>query len=72
MISNGVINLGVVHRRAAHRDTYRQAIEKAGLRVEQTKVNPYRYISDQARGASGTFGVHSFSLLAVKPQGSRR
>jgi ubiquinone/menaquinone biosynthesis C-methylase UbiE len=52
---------------AAHRDTYRKAIENAGLRVEQTKVNPYRFISDQALGASATYGVHSISLLAVKP-----
>jgi ubiquinone/menaquinone biosynthesis C-methylase UbiE len=51
---------------AAHRDTYRKAIENAGLRVEQTKVNPYHFISDQARGASATYGVHSISLLAVK------
>jgi arsenite methyltransferase len=52
---------------AAHQDTYRTAIENAGLRIEQTKVNPYHFISDQARGASATFGVHSISLLAVKP-----
>jgi len=52
---------------AAQQDTYRQAIEHAGLRVEQTRSNAYRFISDQARGASDAYGVHSISLLAVKP-----
>jgi arsenite methyltransferase len=52
---------------AAQQDAYRDAIEKAGLRVERTRPNRYEFISDQARGASTTFGVHSVSLLAVKP-----
>jgi arsenite methyltransferase len=52
---------------AAQQDTYRQAIEDAGLRVELTRQNPYRFISDQARSASAAYGVHSISLLAVKP-----
>ena len=41
-------------------------IEGAGLRIEETRTNPYRFISDQAIGASATYGVHSISLLAVK------
>ena len=51
---------------AAQQDTYREAIEKAGLRIEQTRENPYEFISEQARNASATYGVHSVSLLAVK------
>jgi arsenite methyltransferase len=52
---------------AAQQDTYRAAIELAGLRVEETRTNPYQFISDQARGASASYGVHSISVLAVKP-----
>jgi arsenite methyltransferase len=52
---------------AAQKDAYRKAIETAGLRIEQTRPNPYEFISDQARNASAAFGVHSISLLAVKP-----
>jgi arsenite methyltransferase len=43
---------------------YEQAIARVGLRVELTKTNPYRFLSDQARGASETFGVKSVSVLA--------
>jgi arsenite methyltransferase len=52
---------------AAQTDTYRKVIEDAGLRIEETRTNPYTFISDQALGASATYGVHSISLLAVKP-----
>ena len=52
---------------AAQLDDYRTAIERAGLRIEQTRTNPYQFISDQALGASATYGVHSISVLAVKP-----
>jgi ubiquinone/menaquinone biosynthesis C-methylase UbiE len=52
---------------AAQQDSYRAAIERAGLRIEQTRTNPYQFISDQALGASATYGVHSVSILAVKP-----
>jgi ubiquinone/menaquinone biosynthesis C-methylase UbiE len=52
---------------AAQRDNYRQMIETAGLRVVRLEDNPqYRFISDNAKGASTTFGVKSISLLAVK------
>jgi len=51
---------------AAQRDEYRQAIEEAGLHIIATRGNPYEFISAQARGASGTYGVKSISLLAVK------
>jgi arsenite methyltransferase len=52
---------------AAQQDEYRQAIEAAGLHVIATRGNPYEFISDQARNASGVYGVKSISLLAVKP-----
>jgi arsenite methyltransferase len=49
---------------AAHRATYEQAIEMAGLTVEQIRPNPYQFLSDQARHASLEYGVTSVSLLA--------
>jgi ubiquinone/menaquinone biosynthesis C-methylase UbiE len=53
---------------AAQQDTYRAQIEAAGLNVINIEDNPaYQFISDNARGASKTFGVKSVSLLAVKP-----
>jgi ubiquinone/menaquinone biosynthesis C-methylase UbiE len=52
---------------AAHEDTYRQAIEAAGLRIEDIRRNDYRFLSAQARDASVTYGVKSTSVLAVKP-----
>lgn len=52
---------------AAQQDTYREAIEKAGLRVKEIRRNPYEFISRQARNASARYGVKSISLLAVKP-----
>jgi ubiquinone/menaquinone biosynthesis C-methylase UbiE len=52
---------------AAQQDSYRQAIEAAGLRVEAIRENPYRFISARARNASVAYGVKSICLLAVKP-----
>ena len=51
---------------AAETNAYQQAIETAGLRVEATKRNDYRFLSDQARDASERFGVQSISLRARK------
>lgn len=51
---------------ATQQDDYRHAIERAGLRVAEIRTNPYEFISDQARNASGTYGVTSVSVLAVK------
>jgi ubiquinone/menaquinone biosynthesis C-methylase UbiE len=51
---------------AAQQDTYREAIENAGLRVKRTRPNRYRFISPQAQNASAMYGVHSISLLAIK------
>ena len=55
---------------AAQQDEYRRAIEAAGLRITEIRPNPYEFISDQARNASGTFGVKSVSLVAIKPPAS--
>jgi SAM-dependent methyltransferase len=51
---------------AAQVDTYRQAIEAAGLRVEEIRRNPYEFISSRARDASVKYGVKSVSLVARK------
>jgi arsenite methyltransferase len=51
---------------AAQEDTYRQAIEAAGLRIEQIRRNTYEFISPRARRASVKYGVKSISLLARK------
>lgn len=51
---------------AAQEDTYRHLIEEAGLRVDTVRENAYRFVSDQALGATEAYGVKSVSLLAVK------
>ncbi len=53
---------------AAQEDAYRAALEGAGLQVTEVVANPYRFISDQALGASEKYGVKSASILAVKEQ----
>jgi arsenite methyltransferase len=51
---------------AAQQDAYREAIESAGMRIDDLRTNPYEFISDRARDASLKYGVKSVSLLAVK------
>ena len=51
---------------AAHQDTYQRAIETAGFTIAEFRRNPYQFISDQARGASASYGVKSVSVLAHK------
>jgi len=47
--------------------SYRAAIEAAGLRVQRVKDNPqYKFVSNNAQGATRKFGVKSISLIAVK------
>ena len=47
---------------------YEGAIESAGLRVTAEQVNDqYRFLSDNAQGATRKFGVKSISLRADKP-----
>jgi arsenite methyltransferase len=46
-------------------ERYRQAIEDAGLRIVAQQVNDqYRFLSDNAQGATRKFGVKSVSLRA--------
>jgi arsenite methyltransferase len=51
---------------AAQADTYRQAIEAAGLRIDDIRRNTYEFISPRARRASAKYGVKSISVLARK------
>jgi arsenite methyltransferase len=51
---------------AAQQDDYRAAIEGAVLRIDDLKDNPYEFISERARDASGKYGVKSVSVVAVK------
>lgn len=52
---------------AAQQDEFLSAIEATGLAVTAMWRNPYEFISQRARDASGTYGVRSISVLAVKP-----
>lgn len=52
---------------APQQEAYREAIARAGLQVESVRDNPYEFLSDQARGASRTYGVRSISVLASMP-----
>jgi ubiquinone/menaquinone biosynthesis C-methylase UbiE len=53
---------------AAQRDSYSAMIDGAGMRVERIEDNDaYRFLSDNAQGASRKYGVKSVSILAVKP-----
>ena len=48
-------------------DLYKQAIEAAGLEIVAQQVNDqYRFLSDNAQGASRKYGVKSVSLRADK------
>ncbi|CCG04184.1 methyltransferase domain-containing protein [Blastococcus saxobsidens] len=51
---------------APQQRAYLDAIARAGLRVEQVRPNDYQFLSEQARAASGTYGVRSVSVLARK------
>jgi ubiquinone/menaquinone biosynthesis C-methylase UbiE len=47
---------------------YKDAIESAGLRITADQVNDqYRFLSDNAQGATKKFGVKSVSIRADKP-----
>ena len=56
---------------AIPRDTYLGAIEAAGFRVEDVRVNDYTFISERALDACSTYGVESIALLAVRETGRR-
>jgi SAM-dependent methyltransferase len=53
---------------AMQRDDYRAAICDAWLEMRTLRDQPeYRFISDQAQGATEKYGVRAVSILAVKP-----
>jgi SAM-dependent methyltransferase len=50
---------------AAHETEYRAAITGAGLKIHTVRDVPeYQFLTDQARNASVTYGVHSITLAA--------
>jgi arsenite methyltransferase len=51
---------------AIPRQSYVSALEAAGFRVEEVRVNDYDFISERALDACSTYGVESISLGAVK------
>ena len=52
---------------AAQQDSYREAIEKAGMEILYIRNNEaYGFISKSAKGASKDYGVKSVSLFAEK------
>jgi arsenite methyltransferase len=51
---------------AAQKTAYVELIESAGLRVDELRENPYRFLSGQARKASEKYGVKSISVRATK------
>jgi arsenite methyltransferase len=51
---------------AIPRCRYIEAIEQQGLRVKETRKNPYRFVSTRALNACSTYEVESISLVAVK------
>lgn len=53
---------------AAQTDDYRALVDAAGLEVRVVRENDYGFLSDQAQGASRTYGVRSVSMLAVRPE----
>ena len=51
---------------AIPRQSYLSALEDAGFRVEEVRVNDYDFISERALDACSTYGVESISMGAVK------
>ncbi len=51
---------------AAQRDDYLDAIRDTGFEIVVVRDNDYRFISDQALGATTTYGVASISVLATR------
>jgi arsenite methyltransferase len=46
--------------------TYLETLESDGLAVRETHGNDYSFVSERAIDACATYGVYSFSLVAVK------
>ena len=51
---------------AIPRQSYLSALEAAGFRIEEVRVNDYDFISERALDACSTYGVESISVGAVK------
>jgi arsenite methyltransferase len=51
---------------AIPRTNYLDALEAQGLQVRQVRTNDYRFLSERALDACGTYEVESISLMAVK------
>jgi arsenite methyltransferase len=51
---------------AIPRDSYLDALEAAGFRVEDVRTNDYDFLSERALDACSTYGVESVSLRAAK------
>jgi hypothetical protein len=47
-------------------DEYFSLIEAAGLKITQSKDNPYAFLSNGAKGATRDYGIKSISLVAIK------
>jgi arsenite methyltransferase len=54
---------------AIPRTSYLDAIEAAGLEVQDVRPNDYRFISERALDACSTYEVQSLSVVAVKRPG---
>ena len=52
---------------AIPRESYLQAIEDTGLRVEEVRENQYEFLTEHALEACDKYGVVSVTLLARKP-----
>jgi arsenite methyltransferase len=51
---------------AIPRKSYVEALEGAGFRIDDLRVNDYEFISDRALDACSTYGVESISLAASR------
>ena len=51
---------------AIPRKNYVEALEGAGFRIDDLRVNDYEFISDRALDACSTYGVESISLAALR------
>jgi SAM-dependent methyltransferase len=51
---------------AIPRKNYVEALEAAGFRIDDLRVNDYEFISDRALDACSTYGVESISLAASR------
>ena len=54
---------------AIPRDSYFEAIEATGLRLEEVRENPYEFLTERALEACAKYGVVSVTLLAVSDGG---